>query len=1003
MKHLPVLAASLLALLLLGLAPTPSHAGGWPGTNDGIFPALPAAKPYIAFDGRGFLVRGKRTFLVAGELQYPRTPRALWRDRLLRIKRAGYNTVQTYAFWNYHESTEGRFDFSGEKDLDAYLKLVHSLGLYAIVRMGPYVNAEWDTGGLPVWLRFNHPGLLPMTDNRPFYKAVTPYFNKLVPILAANQINHGGPILMIQLENEHTLGGGLGAGTDLPNPYYRWYYAKMRAMGLEVPLFFSGLNHNDDPAGDSPLDTATRTSPWYSTEFWTGWYGVYGVDPERAKKLERATWKIIAYGGAGYTHYTMVGGTDFGTWNNDAQAASYDFGAPIGQAGDLRVSYAYCKKAAQFATSFQNLLADSVSREGGDGATATDGGSLQVTHRKGRAGEAVFLYNRPENAPVRTQITLGGARYPSAGPIMLAPGEMVPVLRNYALAPGVTLSLAAARLLGAVRHGSQNTLIAYGNPGEPVELHFRFAGGGGESVLQTTVPSAAPRVSMVGTGTRKVRVLTMSLAMADRTWFLEDGSIACGPDYVGEVQKMPNGTVQLVTERTGPTPPARPLPMLLYPADARKAPQTLIPVVVPGQSIASARPPALGPWRADASVPFVQPAYNDKLWKSSATPLPMGADGDISAYAWYRTTVSAPAAGTYQLNLSSGNDWASCFVNGTHAASADLRSSPRAFPVMLKAGPNSVAFLTAHYGRDKLFNYYGPMDGADAKWKGITGPVTLTRHDAKRQDLNAFRWQADDAAPGDAAKQAAPGLDTSGPGWSDATTSTDVFGDGRLGWVWFRTALPDVPGPHRNLFFHSIDDVGIVYLNGKLIAPSVGLNADMTVPLDAAWHEGGPNVLAVAVQNTGGPGGLTGEVRLDSGLEDGPLVTGWKMRGGVSYAAFTSPRWKPLGAVKTDGVPTFYHTRFTVTPPGESGPHPILRVATTTLSAGFVWLNGVNLGRYPEKSPVDGVYLPEPLLRPGNNDLVIFDENGLSPSNVRIVTEAAANRTGIVLTAASPR
>ena len=99
----------------------------------------------------------------------------MWRDRLLRIKRAGYNTVQTYTFWNYHEPEEGRFEFSGEKDLNAYLQLVHSMGLYAIVRMGPYVNAEWDTGGLPVWLRFK-PGLRPMSDNGPFYAAVTPLF-----------------------------------------------------------------------------------------------------------------------------------------------------------------------------------------------------------------------------------------------------------------------------------------------------------------------------------------------------------------------------------------------------------------------------------------------------------------------------------------------------------------------------------------------------------------------------------------------------------------------------------------------------------------------------------------------------------------------------------------------------------------------------------------------------------------------------------------------------------
>ena len=986
-----------------------AQAAGWPNNNDSIFPALPAAKPYINFDGRGFLIHGKRTFIVAGELQYPRTPRAMWHDRLLRIKRAGYNTVQTYAFWNYHEPKEGRFEFTGEKDLNAYLQLIHSMGMYAIVRMGPYVNAEWDTGGLPVWLRFK-PGLRPMTDNAPFYRAVTPYFNHLVPILVQNQITRGGPILMVQMENEHVLPGGVGGGTDLPNPYYKWYYAKMRAMGLSVPLFFSGLNHSDDPAGDAPLDTSGRTSPWYSTEFWTGWVGRYGVDVDREKKLERATWKVIAYGGAGYTHYTMAGGTDFDTWNNNEQAASYDFGSPIGQAGDLRIGYYYCKKAAMFATSFSPLLANSLAKDGGDGAVAT-AGSVQISNRKGPAGEALFLYNRT-GSPVPTQIKIGTQVYPSAGPITLDSGEIVPIVRDYALTPGVTLTLAAARILGLTRQGNLTTLVVYGNPKEPAELHFAAAhalplrpqpgltASAVGAVLQTIIPTATPRDFAFRSGRQTVRVLVMPTAMADRTWFLQSGSlIACGPDYVGDVQTLPNSTVRLDTERNGMGPkPAHPLPALLYTSDAKQPPLTLRPMAMPHAKAASTHPPTLGPWQADAAVPQAQPGYNASRWKASTAPLPMGADGDDSAYAWYRATINAPAAGTYHLNLSSADDWVSCFVNGKHAASADVRSSPRTLPVMLKAGPNKVAFLTAHYGRDKLFNYYGPMDGPDAKWKGITGPVTLTKSAGTATEINAFRWQADDQAPSDAEKQAAPGLDTSGPAWANADTTTDVFGGGRIGWAWFRATLPNVPGPHRRIFFHSIDDSGTVYLNGKQIAANVGLNSDTTISLDGVWKEGGPNILAVAVQNTGGPGGLTGEVRLEAGLEDGTPIMGWKMHGGVAYPAYTSPDWKPLAAAETAGIPTFYHSTFVVTPPTKTGPHPVLRASMDGLSRGFMWLNGRNIGRYPETSPINGLYLPESLLRSGENDLVIFDEDGNSPASVKIFVEDAASRTGEVLT-----
>jgi len=1010
MKSFPRLLTLLLALGSC-LLPLRVHAFGWPNSNDSIFPPLPAAKPYINFDGKGFLVNGRRTYIVAGELQYPRTPRAMWRDRLLRIKRAGYNTVQTYAFWNYHEPREGQFDFTGEKDLDAFLKLVHSLNMYAIVRMGPYVNAEWDTGGLPVWLRFK-PGLRPMSDNPQFYQAVTPYFNKLFPILVANQISHGGPILMVQLENEHVLDGGRGGGTDMPDAYYKWYYHKARQAGLEVPLFFSGLNHNDDPAGDSPFDISGRTSPWYSTEFWTGWVGRYGMDADRAKKLERATWKVIAFGGAGYTHYTMAGGTDFDTWNNDQQASSYDFGSPIGQVGDLRDAYYRCKREAMFAASFPAVLSNSLAESGGDGTKPTEGG-VQITHRKGAAGEVLFLDNG-NGGPIKTQIkTAGGRLFPSAGPFTLEPGEIMPVVKGYPLAPGVTLELAAAHLLGTTTHGNMTTLVAYGIPGEPVELRFAAAGAktAGSSagdkaltvtathlVLKTRFPAATPKVSVFQIGGHTVRILTMSADMADRTWFLEDGLIACGPDYVGEEEKN-GGAPRLTTERRGldaPKPPA--LPQLLY-AASLAPPMSLAAAPPPGVKTAPTAAPLLGPWQVDPLTQPAQPGYNDAAWKASDQPLPMGADGDISAYAWYRAKVNAPTAGVYQVGISDAGDWLTCFVNGKRTDSSDVQTRyktpvPRNLTVHLKAGPNTLAFLAAHYGRNKLFNYYGPLDEIDAK--GIAGTVSLTTTAPQAVPVNSFRWQADDKAPTDAARFAAPGLATTGADWHDASTTTDAF-QGRAGWAWFRTTLPNVPGPHRRLHFSSIDDNGTVYLNGKKIADNVGINAGIDIPLDDAWRDSAPNGLAVAVQNTAGAGGLLGDVRLTGGVADGIAVHGWRMRGGVTPPSPAAAVWQPLAGGGGANAPAFYHTTFTATPPAAVGPHPILRATFAGLSRGFFWLNGRCLGRYPEKAPIDSIYLPESLLRTGENSLVVFDEDGNSPAQVKVIVETGASRIGAVL------
>ena len=365
-----------------------------------LFPPTPTAKAAIDFDGRGFIVQGKRVFVVAGALHYSRVPRALWRDRLLRIKRAGYNTVQTYTFWSYHETREGQYDFSGDKDLDAYLKLIHSMNMYAIVRIGPYVNAEWSGGGWPVWLRFK-PGLVVRDDNKLFLAAMDRWLDHLMPIVAANQITRGGPVIMVQLENEDPRGGG----TDLPNPYFVHLRNKALALGMVVPHFFSGLNHSDNPAGGGPLDLTDRRSPWYSTEFWTGWINVYGSEPGKADRLERATWRVLANGGAGYTHYTMAGGTNFDGWNCDEQGTNYDFGAPIGQAGDNRDVYYRLKRAATFGTSFSDVLANSVN-VGDKYANVAQG--VPVTARQSPAGTIVFLNNADGGGPVKTQVEGSG-------------------------------------------------------------------------------------------------------------------------------------------------------------------------------------------------------------------------------------------------------------------------------------------------------------------------------------------------------------------------------------------------------------------------------------------------------------------------------------------------------------------------------------------------------------------------------------------------------------------
>jgi beta-galactosidase len=199
-------------------------------SNDHIFPASATAKPHIDFDSKGFVIEGKRTFLVSAGLEYARIPHELWYDRLLRIKRAGFNCIEIYTIWNFHEEKEGKFNFTGNRDLGKFLDLVKQLNMYAIVRVGPYYCAEWDNGGYPIWLKFKK-GVSVREDNKPFEQYVDRFFDHLLPVVFNRQINKGGAVVLVQLENEHPKGWG----TAMPDGYFTHLQSKALQMGLQVP------------------------------------------------------------------------------------------------------------------------------------------------------------------------------------------------------------------------------------------------------------------------------------------------------------------------------------------------------------------------------------------------------------------------------------------------------------------------------------------------------------------------------------------------------------------------------------------------------------------------------------------------------------------------------------------------------------------------------------------------------------------------------------------------
>lgn len=299
-----------------------------------------------------FLLDGKPFVVKAAELHYTRIPQAYWSHRIEMCKALGMNTICIYIFWNIHEQEEGKFDFSGQNDIAAFCKLAQQHGMYVIVRPGPYVCAEWEMGGLPWWLLKKKDVALRTLD--PYYMERVGIFMKEVgKQLAPLQVNKGGNIIMVQVENEYG-----SYGTD--KPYVSAVRDLVRESGFtDVPLFQCDWSSNftnnalDDLIWTVNFGTGANIdqqfkklkelrpeTPLMCSEFWSGWFDHWGRKHETrpAKDMVQGI-KDMLDRNISFSLYMAHGGTTFGHWggaNNPAYSAmcsSYDYDAPISEAG----------------------------------------------------------------------------------------------------------------------------------------------------------------------------------------------------------------------------------------------------------------------------------------------------------------------------------------------------------------------------------------------------------------------------------------------------------------------------------------------------------------------------------------------------------------------------------------------------------------------------------------------------------------------------------------------
>ncbi|MEN6310575.1 MAG: beta-galactosidase family protein [Acidobacteriota bacterium] len=322
-----------------------------------LAPAFAAKTPSFRFEGRQFLLNGKPFRIMAGDMHFQRIPREYWADRLIKLRAAGLNTVCTYVFWNALEPEPGRWDLAGSNDLAAFIRTAERAGLWVVLRPGPYACAEWDFGGLPAWL-LRTPDIKVRCSDARYLAACQSYVRKIADEVRALQIPRGGPLLMVQIENEYG-----SYGND------RGYLAALKKMweeaGIEVPFYTAdgaaphmleagtvagaaiGLDPGTSAKDFEEADKLGAAVPVFCSELYPGWLTHWGEPWARVKTeavLADLDWLLA--NGKSFSFYMFHGGTNFGFWAGanfsdkyEPDLTSYDYDAPLDEAGRPTAKY----------------------------------------------------------------------------------------------------------------------------------------------------------------------------------------------------------------------------------------------------------------------------------------------------------------------------------------------------------------------------------------------------------------------------------------------------------------------------------------------------------------------------------------------------------------------------------------------------------------------------------------------------------------------------------------
>ncbi|MFN8480769.1 MAG: beta-galactosidase [Kouleothrix sp.] len=958
-------------------------------------------KQTVSVTRAGIAIDGQPFTLLAGQLHYFRYPQAEWRDLLLKARAGGLNTIDTVIPWNMHEPQPGHFDFTGMADLPGYLDLCAELGLYAIVRPGPYICAEWENGGFPAWLTALE-GLELRVDNLVYLHHLGRWFDALLPLLAPRQITNGGPIILCQIENEHWASGRYGH-----DDHQRTLAREAIARGIDVPQYtcMGAMNEwaefRNGWSGIAEKLVQTRVAwpenPLIVSELWSGWFDNWGASRHNnrtAAKLDMTLHQLTAVGASGWSHWMWAGGTNFGYWGGRTvggdtihMTTSYDYDAPVSEYGGLSEKFFVARRHHLFMSTIgaelSAVLADATPagpKVIAPAAVAGRGEAGNMPYRNSKAGagapaawanfSATFFQN-PGLEGQTYQLYL--ARPAKHLVIEVEAASIKPIFSNLPLgqagaandaaqigATGSALLLEyhTSRLLGFWQHPAGDTLVFYGSAGEvgELQLHAEEAEFAPDSNVPTNVElqahsatftlqywlSEQPTIVRTRVGQRLLTIVLLTQARAERWWPLADGTFLCGPHLVTQ---DPAGTIGI--DGRGIAPFFR---------------------ITAGGQIRQIKPqatatPEIAPFALRWQRQAVAEAHSTAGWQPIAQPQPLEVLGCDLGYGWYRATIEVATNQLATVAAPWVNDRAHILVDG--AAQGWLGVHPHGarlvLPLALTAGRHELRLLVDNLGR---FNY-GSNTG---ERKGLLDTLYWG---ARQLDISAgwvALWQ-EAVFAGEALANARAAFVR--PDITDVHLGNLPFAGPS---IWLLRDIEAQPGQRYIIQLTGDRNPGALYVNGSAIARFSRhhgggyIKADITHLLRP-----GANGLAINIQNYAG---AAWQASLLEYAAEGALDAAWSFQPGVTPA--------PEGTAP-DAGPVFHRAHFSYDA-ATHGAGPF-KLYLPGMRKGQIWLNGQNVGRYWQIGPQEAYKLPVSWLQ-AENELLLFDEEGATPENVWIGIDA---------------